>query len=141
MQGNKYNLGLVFEYVDFSLSQIIRYHAKKYRYKPFKDILVQKILYQMLEGIKILHENWILHRDIKPSNILISKKSGTVKICDFGLSKIFRRFQSNGIHKQQLDGEIVTLYIDHQNYFYLIIIYIMNIPQLIYGRLDVLLLN
>ena len=110
MQKNKYNLGLIFEFLDFSLSQIIRYHYKKLNKKPFDDYVIKRILYQMLEGVNILHKNWILHRDLKPSNILISKKDGTVKLCDFGLSKIFRRFQSRGIHSQQLDGELVTLY-------------------------------
>ena len=110
MREDRYNLGLVFEYIEFSLSQIIRYHRKKLNKQKFDQIMIKKMIYQMFEGINILHKNWILHRDLKPSNILISKKNGIVKICDFGLSKIFRRFQTNGIHKQQLDGELVTLY-------------------------------
>ena len=39
----------------------------------------------LLDGIKYLHENWILHRDLKPSNILMSS-GGILKLIDFGLS-------------------------------------------------------
>ena len=34
-----------------------------------------------------MHQNKIAHRDLKPENILLSK-SGKIKICDFGHSKI-----------------------------------------------------
>eukprot|EP01084_Bolivina_argentea_P204302 348874_1 len=111
MQNNKYNLGLVFEYYELSLSEIIRYHRKKLNNKPFDNIFIAKILYQIFEGLNVLHLNWILHRDLKPSNILIDLKyGGIIKICDFGLSKLFQKYQTLGIHKQQRDGEIVTLY-------------------------------
>ena len=31
----------------------------------------------------------ILHRDLKPSNILIDENSNTIKIADFGLSRVY----------------------------------------------------
>ncbi|KAH0789365.1 Cyclin-dependent kinase D-2 [Histomonas meleagridis] len=39
----------------------------------------------LLQGMKYLHENFVLHRDLKPSNILMSN-GGILKIIDFGLS-------------------------------------------------------
>jgi len=42
------------------------------------------ISYQILNGIKFLHDNGIIHGDIKPSNILYSEE-GVIKISDFGL--------------------------------------------------------
>lgn len=44
-------------------------------------------IYQIAEGMKYIHWNKIIHRDLKPTNILISSE-GTVKICDFGISKV-----------------------------------------------------
>jgi len=42
---------------------------------------------QMLEGLACLHHNGIIHRDIKPFNLLLTEND-TLKICDFGLSKL-----------------------------------------------------
>lgn len=42
---------------------------------------------QTLDGLRCLHLAGIVHRDIKPFNILITDYD-TVKICDFGLSKL-----------------------------------------------------
>lgn len=44
-------------------------------------------LYQIALGMKYVHFRHIVHRDLKPSNILIAK-DGTIKISDFGISKI-----------------------------------------------------
>lgn len=48
-----------------------------------------KICSDISSGIKYLHDNNVLHRDLKPQNILYKTKPiVTVKIADFGLSKI-----------------------------------------------------
>ena len=49
-------------------------------------------MYQLLKGLEWIHEKHIAHRDLKPENILFSK-SGKLKICDFGSSKVI---DSNG---------------------------------------------
>lgn len=46
-------------------------------------------MYQILKGLKTIHQNLIIHRDIKPDNIILIKAppdSYTCKISDFGLS-------------------------------------------------------
>ena len=48
---------------------------------------VVEIIYQIAEGMKYIHSKKIIHRDLKPTNILIAS-DGTVKICDFGISKL-----------------------------------------------------
>lgn len=41
----------------------------------------------VLEAVRNAHENLVVHRDLKPDNILIDN-SGSVKILDFGISKL-----------------------------------------------------
>jgi serine/threonine protein kinase len=53
---------------------------------------VQLVAYQVLEGLKVLHQNGFAHRDLKPANILIRRNKDHeegwwVKIGDFGISK------------------------------------------------------
>jgi len=45
-----------------------------------------KITFQVLNGLKALHEAGILHRDLKAANLL-SDRNGNVKITDFGVSE------------------------------------------------------
>ncbi|KAM6524881.1 hypothetical protein FALCPG4_010456 [Fusarium falciforme] len=52
---------------------------------------VQDIGWQILQGLRFMHNNDFAHRDLKPANILIKSKppygDWHVKICDLGLSK------------------------------------------------------
>lgn len=51
----------------------------------------QFIFYQLLQGVKYLHQNNISHRDIKPENIMIESSSSLyprIAITDFGLAKV-----------------------------------------------------
>ena len=46
-----------------------------------------KIVPHLCDALQFAHDNGVVHRDIKPENILVAK-NGTVKIADFGLSRI-----------------------------------------------------
>ena len=49
------------------------------------ESIIAPLLYQMLLGLRVLHERRIIHRDLKPANVLINS-DGYVKLCDFGIS-------------------------------------------------------
>jgi serine/threonine protein kinase len=58
---------------------------------------LMEISYQILQGLKYLHDNGIMHRDLKPSNILLNwdKVFASVKIADLGLSKETRKLENS----------------------------------------------
>ncbi|NJO01450.1 MAG: protein kinase family protein, partial [Bacteroidia bacterium] len=50
----------------------------------------EKLIWDIMEGLKFLHKKGIIHRDLKPENILIMKDAEGLpvgKISDFGISK------------------------------------------------------
>lgn len=55
-----------------------------------ESFLITDIAKQCLDALAYLHALGILHRDIKPSNIYLSQHDGTVKIGDFGVSKLLQ---------------------------------------------------
>lgn len=60
-------------------------------------------MYQLLDGIEYLHDNWVLHRDLKTSNILYNNR-GELKICDFGMARQY------GWPLEPYTGLVVTLH-------------------------------
>ena len=54
--------------------------------KPMAESEVNNILPQILDALKVIHDNVIWHLDLKPANIMIDK-AGNVKLIDFGASK------------------------------------------------------
>lgn len=82
---------MIFEFYEYDLLQIIHYHLhqpKNGNKQKIPDCIVRSILFQLLQGVAYLHENWVLHRDLKPANIMITK-GGVVKIGDLGLARQF----------------------------------------------------
>uniref|UniRef100_A0A2K6GMY5 Cyclin-dependent kinase-like 2 n=1 Tax=Propithecus coquereli TaxID=379532 RepID=A0A2K6GMY5_PROCO len=72
---------LVFEFVDHTVLDDLELFPNGLDYK-----VVQKYLFQIINGIGFCHSHNIIHRDIKPENILVSQ-SGVVKLCDFGFAR------------------------------------------------------
>jgi hypothetical protein len=59
---------------------------------PMNPVRAVSLISDICEGLGYCHENNIIHRDLKPSNILF--KNGTVKISDWGLSKVLGESKS-----------------------------------------------
>ncbi|KAE9610126.1 hypothetical protein Lal_00006352 [Lupinus albus] len=72
---------MVMEYMEHDLKELMK--AKKH---PFSIGEIKSMMKQLIEGVKYIHDNWVIHRDLKTSNILLNNE-GHLKICDFGLSR------------------------------------------------------
>ena len=46
-----------------------------------------KIARQCVQGLMAAHDKGIVHGDIKPENIMVSRATGEIKLCDFGLAR------------------------------------------------------
>lgn len=56
---------------------------------PLEEREIACMLHCVLRGLRHLHGLRQLHRDIKPANMLISHRSGMVKLSDFGIAHSF----------------------------------------------------
>ncbi|VAI46719.1 unnamed protein product [Triticum turgidum subsp. durum] len=72
---------MVMEYMEHDLKAVMETMKQ-----PYSQSEVKCLMLQLLEGVKYLHDNWVIHRDLKTSNILLNNR-GELKICDFGLSR------------------------------------------------------
>ncbi|EYU19618.1 hypothetical protein MIMGU_mgv1a021441mg [Erythranthe guttata] len=79
------NVYMVMEYMEHDLKAFMEMMIR-----PYSQSEVKCLMLQLLEGIKYLHDNWVLHRDLKTSNLLLNNR-GELKICDFGLSRQYGR--------------------------------------------------
>lgn len=78
---------MVFEFCEHDLLQIIHHHLHP-ESKRIPDTVIKLLIWQVLNGVTYLHQNWIFHRDLKPANIMVLL-SGVVKIGDLGLARKF----------------------------------------------------
>uniref|UniRef100_A0A673IV28 Cyclin-dependent kinase 6-like n=1 Tax=Sinocyclocheilus rhinocerous TaxID=307959 RepID=A0A673IV28_9TELE len=83
-QNEKFDLTLVFEYIDQDLTTFL----SKVSEKGLARDKIKDVMRQLLSGLDFLHTNTVIHRDLKPDNVLVSSR-GEVKIADFGLARIY----------------------------------------------------
>jgi serine/threonine protein kinase len=61
------------------------------------------LIFEMLCGVRYVHECGYIHLDIKPSNFLVNE-DGCIKLADFGLSK-----KANNSEEDDFEGDAVYL--------------------------------
>ncbi|GAA99617.1 uncharacterized protein L969DRAFT_94068 [Mixia osmundae IAM 14324] len=77
---------MIFEFAEHDFLQIIHYHSSTRSALGLATL--KMLLWQLLNGVCYLHDNWVIHRDLKPANILVTHK-GEVKIGDLGLARLY----------------------------------------------------
>ena len=94
---------LVTEYADGgSLWDLVVDEGGMENARSLDPATAREISLQIVDGLRVLHENNIVHRDIKPQNIL--QCDDTWKIADFGISKFTSKpvtgYTFQGAHTQ-----------------------------------------
>ncbi|KAM6111517.1 uncharacterized protein FYN12_013539 [Phoenicopterus ruber ruber] len=81
--GHKSNISLVFGFMETDLEVIIKDTSIVLTQSHIKAYMLMT-----LQGLKYLHQHWILHRDLKPNNLLLDE-NGVLKLADYDLAKSF----------------------------------------------------
>lgn len=75
---------MVLEHCELNtLASLLRYRGR------LEENETRKLLKQLLDGLKHIHDRGIIHRDLKPANIYLTQDY-TLKIGDFGLADRIR---------------------------------------------------
>ena len=75
------------------LTRLIK--TKTQKNEPINEDVIWTYFLQICVALQYLHNLNIIHRDLKPANIFIDKDDN-VKLGDFGISKIMRKFMMYG---------------------------------------------
>lgn len=103
-------LTFVFEYVyntDFSRLT-----------SDLREIEVKFYLFQVMRALHYAHSNGIMHRDIKPQNILYDRRTGALRLIDWGLAEFYHPKHRYNIHVASRHFKAIELLVDYQCYDY-----------------------
>lgn len=78
---------------------------------PPDEAYLQGILFPLLDGLKVMHDQGFLHRDIKPGNIYIRRSDGSPVLLDFGAARQQMRGQD------QMTAIVTPGYAPFEQYF------------------------
>ena len=79
--------------------------------RPLEQGEIQKILFPILAGLKVVHEQNFLHRDIKPGNILVRYADESPVLLDFGSAR-----QAVGSKSKSLTAIVTEGYAPYEQY-------------------------
>ena len=85
LHGGRYYLAMDFVEGD-DLEDLLRRQPEG----RFDEATVLRWADQIANVLDYLHERRLIYRDVKPSNIMIERASGSVKVVDFGIAKLFQ---------------------------------------------------
>ena len=79
----------------------LAYHVRKKKQKDerFSETEIMNWFVQLCLSLEYVHSRKILHRDLKTSNIFLTKDN-TVKLGDFGISKVLETTQDHAMTVQ-----------------------------------------
>ena len=85
--GFEFDKGLYYIVMEYVQGYNVRQYLKQYGVFSIKDAVF--ILNEVLQTLQFAYENGIqAHRDIKPENIMIDPATKTIKVMDFGVSRM-----------------------------------------------------
>ncbi|KAG7383056.1 hypothetical protein PHYPSEUDO_004040 [Phytophthora pseudosyringae] len=96
---DKDELYMMMELADTDLHRLIQSSC------PLTEGHIRVIMYQVLSGVKAMHDNGVLHRDLKPGNLLLNKAC-ELKITDFGLARMMPKKAQLGLEQAASDGGV-----------------------------------
>lgn len=79
---------------------------------PPDEAWLQGILFPLLDGLKVMHDEGFLHRDIKPGNIYIRRSDGSPVLLDFGAARAQMRGKD-----QNMTAIVTPGYAPFEQYF------------------------
>lgn len=92
-------LYIVMELLDSDLHRIIQSS------QPLSDAHFRFFMWQLLKGVKFMHDHQIIHRDLKPGNLLVTRNC-ELRITDFGLARM--KPEAQDIHGEEAEEEPMT---------------------------------
>jgi serine/threonine protein kinase len=91
LERNNYVEYIIMEFCSSDLFTLIE-NCRTMNMKLYERV-IKRLFFQILQGLKNIHDNGIIHRDIKPANVLIEDQ--VVKITDFGWSVMYDEVADN----------------------------------------------